>query len=449
MNVYLGQRLRSALPPEALALLERAARIASHSGWSIFLVGGYVRDILLKIPDYDVDVSVVGDALPLAESLARDTGKPLITHGRFGTAQLELGNGLHLDIVTARRESYPSPGALPVVEHGFIQDDLARRDFTINAMAVPLLPSHIGHLLDPHGGAQDIRARLIRVLHSASFRDDPTRIFRAVKLSVRLDFEIEQGTHKLILQALRDKALATVSTDRIVHELLLIMEEPRGDAMLAVLDKLGVLAAAHPRLSWPYLPGQMRPAEDGGLSAEARRNTYLAIVGAEFAAEPEEAASLARALHLPAHLANLMLDAARLARVWPQLGQAGQTPAETYDLLHGLDEKALEAYERIETLSTDSPAWERLHRYLGELRHVRPELTGDYLRSLQTPPGPHYKQVLHALLRARLNGQVKNKAEEERFVSEWLRNEGFLVQDNPKQSLMNGIDKRPKDGVEN
>jgi tRNA nucleotidyltransferase (CCA-adding enzyme) len=427
-NSYIRDRLASALTPEMLDLLVRTSSLAGERRWNIYLVGGYVRDVLLKIPDYDIDISVEGDAVALAALLAEQLDTPLQMHEAFGTAILDLGAGLHLDFVTARKERYEKPGALPTVEPGTIQDDMARRDFTINALAVHLLPGGPGDLLDPHGGLRDLRARLIQVLHDGSFIDDPTRIFRAVKLAERLGCKIEPHTLELILQAVRDGALYTVSMDRITRELLLILEEPGADAILATLDHLGVLAALYPGLAWPYPPGHIRPAASEQITAAQRRDTYLAALAAEFAAEPGEAERLARWLKLKSPHIRLMRDAAHLTQLWARLGEEEQSPSQTYKLLRDLDVAALEAYARIEALAADTVPWQRLHDYLSKWRHVRTVVGGDYLKRLGVPQGPIYKQALEELLAAKLDGRVEGKQDEERFIEEWLKERGLRAE---------------------
>jgi len=427
INSYLSERIAAVLPQHIFTLLRQASALAAERGWALYLVGGYVRDLLLAIPDRDIDISVVGDAVELANLLAHHISATyaMEAHAQFGTATLTFQDNLRLDMVTARRETYPHPGALPIVEPGDIEDDLARRDFTINAMAFSLAPDGEGDLLDPHGGIADLQAGLIRVLHDKSFVDDPTRIFRAVKLAERLGFKIEKQTLELILRSVRDGALYTISKDRAVRELLLILEEPQADYMLAGLEKLGVLGSIHPDLTWPYAPGRIKPTESASLTQEARRDTYLAVLGAE-QGSPEAAESMARSLGLAAPMITMMRDAARMAQLWPSLGEEEQPASQTYTLLKDLDVRALEAYGRIETLSQDAVAWQRLHHYLDRLRHVQPEIRGDYLRSLGIEPGPIYKRLLDDLLRAKLDGEVPERADEERFVREWLRREGLL-----------------------
>ena len=420
MNDLLPARLKTKLPPHTFDLLTKAAGLASEHRWQVYLVAGYIRDCLLDLPVRDIDITIVGDALQVAEEMADLVHAELETFGQFGTATLKIAGDLDIDLVTARKESYPQPGALPVVEAGDIYDDLARRDFSINAMAVELTPTGLGQLLDPHDGIGDVQSNSIRVLHDRSFRDDPTRIFRAVKFARRLGFAIEKQTLELILQAVRDGALYTVSMDRITRELLLILEEPHADAMLWDLDRFGVLGAIHPLLAWPYEPGKIRPGPDGSLKPQERQDTYLAVMGAETGTDPDEAEKLARWLNLPAPYVKMMRDSARLAGLWSKLGEDAQSNWQTYSLLRGLDLRTLQAYARIEALQADSVAWRRLMHYINTLRHVKPELKGDHLESLGAKPGPLYRDVLEELLEAKIEGRLPTRADEERFVRERL-----------------------------
>lgn len=426
INKYIRKRIPEVLPPYALSVLMRASDLAAMHGWHLYLVGGYVRDCLLKIPDYDIDLTLVGDAPALARALAQETGAQLEVHDPFGTAVLVFQDGtFDMDIVTARRERYEHPGALPTVEAGTIADDMVRRDFTVNAMAVQILPGTIGPIYDPHGGLDDLRAGLIRVLHDRSFIDDPTRIFRAVKLSVRLDFRIEPHTLELILQAVRDGVFGTLSMDRIRHELLLILEEPKGQDILAELEHLGLLAAIHPTFSWPYARGREIIEDAEHLTKEQRRNAHLIVIAAEFAGEPDEAETLARWLNLPVPLVRLMRDGAQLAGQWERLGQENLKLSEIYRLLQPFDSDVLEAVKNIVPLAQDTIASARIEDHLSRLLYVKPELDGVHLRILGVPPGPIYKRVLDALRDAKLDGLVPDPAAEEAFIRQRLTEEGW------------------------
>ena len=421
-------RLAGALPEGVKGPLQRVRALAEERGWSAYLVGGFVRDALLGIPQKDVDLTVVGNGVALAHLLASELGTEVEVADRFGTATVGIGGGLDLDFVTARKESYPSPGALPVVEAGSLEDDLARRDFTMNALAAPIDKAGFGKLIDRHGGMADIAAGLVRVLHPGSFEDDPTRIFRAVKYAERLGFKIERDTLELMLRAVRDGALGTLSTERAVRELLAIMEEPRAEAMLAALDRsrLGVLPSVHPGLAWHYPPGRVRLTDDSNLTPGQRRDAYLAVMAAEYAGAPGEAEALARWLRLPAPLVRLFRDAAALAGLWPRLSNEELRPSEVYHMLNGLSDAALEAFGRLEALRADSVGWERFEVYTTRTRNMKAQLTGDYLRALGVKEGPAYREALGALHDAVLDGLVAGKEEEERFVREWLREMGLL-----------------------
>lgn len=420
------QRVASALPKGVAGPLQRVLALAEERGWSAYLVGGFVRDALLGIPQKDVDLTVVGDGVALAHLLASELGTEAEVADRFGTATVGIGGGLDLDFVTARKESYPSPGALPEVEAGSLDDDLARRDFTINALAVPLEGEGFGKLIGGHGGTADIASGLVRVLHPRSFEDDPTRIFRAVKYAERLGFKLERDTLELLLRAVRDGALGTISTERAVRELLAIMEEPRAEAMLAVLDRLGVLPSVHPGLAWRYPPGRVQLTDDSNLTSGQRRDAYLATIAAEYARAPEEAEALARWLRLPAPLVRLMRDAAVLAGFWPRLSNEELKPSEVCGMLNGLSDAALEAFGRLEVLGADSVGWGRFQEYLTLTRDVKPQLTGDYLLTLGVKEGPVYRETLRALHDAVLDGFVRGKEGEQKFVREWLRERGLL-----------------------
>jgi tRNA nucleotidyltransferase (CCA-adding enzyme) len=208
--------------------------------------------------------------------------------------------------------------------------------------------------------------------------------------------------------------------DRIARELLLIMEEQNADSMLWDLDRYGVLGAIHPLLSWPYEPGKIRPKQDERLTKAERRDTYLAVLGAETGTDPAEAEKVARWLNLPAPHVKLMREASRLAALWPRLGADEQSRWQTYSLLRDIDTRSLEAYSRIEALQADTVAWQRLTLYLDNLRYIKPELKGDYLESLGAAPGPLYREVLEQLLEAKVEGEVPTRADEEEFVRERL-----------------------------
>jgi tRNA nucleotidyltransferase (CCA-adding enzyme) len=227
-------------------------REAERSGVRIALVGGVVRDLLRGRPaGLDVDVVVEGDAGELARRAAPDSR--VTVHARFGTATIAGdgagAGGFRIDLARARRERYPRPGALPAVEPAAIEEDLSRRDFTVNAIAWDLAGER---LLDPFGGARDLAASRLRVLHARSFEDDPTRIFRAVRYASRLGLELEPTTRRLLRRALASGVFASVSGDRLRNETAKLFAEPDWPAALRLASRLGLLAALEP--SWRISP---------------------------------------------------------------------------------------------------------------------------------------------------------------------------------------------------
>lgn len=215
---------------------------ASKKGISIYIVGGTLRDILLGLELKDIDIVVessIDKFLEYIESLGKK-GRLL---KRFYTFKFDIFHGSieHIDIALARKEIYPKPGALPLVEPGTIEEDLYRRDFTINALAIPIYSEDkIGNIIDPLGGLKDLSDRLIRALHDKSFIDDPTRIFRAIRFSVRLGFTIEPKTEFLIREAIKSGALRTVGIARIKKEIELCKSEEKSEKIFQVLKALGV-----------------------------------------------------------------------------------------------------------------------------------------------------------------------------------------------------------------
>jgi len=216
--------LSKKFPKKFCNIMRLAGEKADKKGLHVYIVGGPVRDILLNVPDYDLDFVVEGDAIRFAEVLNETMKGELKRHRAFKTATL-FYNDIRIDVVTARSESYKAPAAYPDIRPGKIKEDLFRRDFTINAMAVSVNKRNFGELLDFYNGYKDLRKRLIRVMHDKSFIDDPTRIFRAVRFSVRLNFKIEPHTKQLMKKAILDGFLGEVNRGRIRKEIELFLKE--------------------------------------------------------------------------------------------------------------------------------------------------------------------------------------------------------------------------------
>jgi tRNA nucleotidyltransferase (CCA-adding enzyme) len=397
--------------PGGAALLELA-----HGRDDLELVGGAVRDLLLGRTPRELDVVVAADAPALAQTVARELGAEATVHERFGTALVEHGEA-RLDFATRRAEFYPAPGALPVVRVGTSAEDLLRRDFTVNAIAVALGGDDPGRLRTAPDALEDLRAGCLRVLHDASFRDDPTRLLRLARYRVRLGFTVEERTEALAREAIGAGALATLSGARVGAELRLALGEPDPLAALAALEELGVLRALHPRLRLER--GLVRgaldllaPAGGGGVdassSAQGEANVLLlSALTLPLALRAEgdpgaEIRALLDRLEFPGAERDLTLAAAtavpRLLQELPRRRRA----SELYALAAPVPPEAVALAGALDA----AHAAEAARRWLHELRNVRLGITGADLLAAGVPEGPEIGRRLRATLMLRLDGEV-------------------------------------------
>jgi tRNA nucleotidyltransferase (CCA-adding enzyme) len=325
-----------------------------------------------------------------------------VEHERFRTATVKAER-LTVDLASTRRETYAHPGALPDVEAAPLDDDLARRDFTINAMAASLAPDRLGDVRDPHGGRADLEAGVIRVLHPGSFVDDPTRLLRAVRYESRFGFRMDAETEQLAREAIAAGAPSTVSGARIRDELLDLLGEPAVAASVARLQDLGLDRALSPLL------GDARPDDvaDAAEAAEARGGQRrFAALAAMVAPDPEDLAGWVEDLHLRAEDRDAVLHAARKG---PQLVRSlGATLPDS--ALH-----ALLHCELPETLGLAVALGARqapIDRYLEHLSGARLEITGDDLRAAGIPEGPAIGRALRETLKRKLDGEVDGRENE-------------------------------------
>jgi tRNA nucleotidyltransferase (CCA-adding enzyme) len=408
-TINLAKTLAEQLPQDLLTFIRKAGNIAQQRQQQLYLVGGAVRDLLLERCTLDIDLVLEGDAVKMAPEMAAINQAELTVHPRFGTATLRWRNR-RADLATARAETYARPGALPAVRSGTITEDLARRDFTINAMAVMLSPARFGELLDPCHGRQDVEKKLVRVLHEKSFVDDATRIWRAVRYERRLDFTIEPGTLALIKRDIN--CLDTVSGDRIRHELELVLKEEMPEKALRRAGELGALQKIHPALQGDdWLDETFNTAAGQSVSGLPHPYLYLALLAYRLS-EPETEALIGY-LRLPKEAAQALRDTAAIRGKINELSLPGQAPSRVYEILHGCSLVAIEA----NALGAGSEtAAEHIELYMNVLRHVNSTLTGGDLLKLGVPKGPRIKETLQRLRAARLDGKIDSRKEEEEMV---------------------------------
>jgi tRNA nucleotidyltransferase (CCA-adding enzyme) len=426
----IAAKIEAALPGPLLSLLRQASELAQEMNYPLYVVGGFVRDLLLAAPTLDMDLVVEGDAIQLARRLGRRAGVRTRSHKQFGTAKIVLEGreaefGIPaLDFATARLEFYAHSAALPEVERSSIKADLHRRDFTINTLAIRLDSAHYGHLLDFYGGEQDLNDGLIRVLHSLSFIEDPTRIMRAARFEQRLGFAIEPRTAELIDNAL--PMLARVTGERIRHELYLILHEEEPERVLCRLDSLNVLTQIHPRLAcseetWERFSRLRQILAEGRWCVDLAENgrpfpgLYLALL--TYHLSRSELDGLAQRLKIFRDDLILLQQVLDLRERETELDRPDLSNRELYALLRHSRISAL----LIHWLYTDSErVRDRIRHYECELRRIQPTVDGAYLKSLGLKPSPLFSRLLNAVRDARLDGEIQTVAEEKALIDRML-----------------------------
>ena len=430
------------LPKDMRDLIYLAGRIAKKTKVNAYLVGGVVRDLILGVTNFDtstslnvnpehsrridLDMVVEGQGLSFASEFARQSDARLTIHPRFDTATLITPKKIKLDIATARLEVYPEPACLPVVQPGTIRDDLARRDFTINTLAIDLLPKNFGNLVDFYHGRKDLKAKTIRILHDASFIDDPTRIIRAVRFEQRFKFRIEPHTMRLLRQAAARQMLKRVSPHRLRNEIMLILKEDAALSCILRLNKivgfnfihqnlklnkanLEYLTAIKKEIDWfsrnfpgrsaldiwlMYFMGLLR-----GLK-KAQINSVLTRLGL-------------RREDIKRIISYNKISSAKLSR----LSKKNISLSQIYRELKPLSFEVIlliKARYRNRTLNLNI---EKFFKYCSRIQLY---LDGKDLTVLGLRPGPNYKKILNQLLYLQLDGKINSREAALKYLKKWL-----------------------------
>lgn len=423
----LAGTLKERLPAPIIQLLQDFGSVADRLGYNVYLVGGLVRDVLLKRENLDVDIVVEGDGIHFAHVFSEEYGPRIRSHRKFGTAVLIFPDGFKVDIATARMEYYESPAAPPMVETSSLKLDLYRRDFTINTLAVKLNGKDWGTLIDYFGGQKDIKEKVLRVLHNLSFVEDPTRILRAVRFEQRFGFRIGKLTLALIKNAIQINCFKDLSGRRLFTELKLVLKEHDPIRAIERLDQLELLGVIHPDME----------LDDETLSLLDEIKKVIAWYNLLYLEEHMEAWKVYW------HGLTSNLKGETLNRFAERLGMTDQEGrkmieqrAETEDLLDLLFRFEGSNYELHSLLSNydaetllyimaraKSDKVRRLiSTYFTRLRGTSIVLHGKDLVDMGFEPGPLFKDILEKLLEARLNGLVKNRDDEIAFVKEHFEN---------------------------
>jgi len=417
----LSSLMTESLDREIIQLLQEVGETAEKLGYQAYVVGGFVRDLLLHISNLDIDIVIEGDGIRFARELARRKNGQVRPHEKFATATVILPNGQRLDVATARLEYYEYPAAMPIVELSSIKLDLYRRDFTINAMAIHLNPRRFGILVDFFNSQNDLKERRIRVLHNLSFVEDPTRIFRAIRFEQRLDFTIAPHSEKLIRNAVQMNLFNRFSGPRFFTELKLILSE---DNPLPFLKRMAEFKL------FPFLWPDLRPnlkidrrfvhvLTQAGRAIAWFRLLYLReklepwmvnLLAIMSRSRVKELLAFCERFELPPRQRKLLVrqktEAERIAM--HMLRRPFMKPSEIYWLLCDLDIVGL-LY--LMAIARKKYIQKAVSHYVTFLRNVRPLINGRDLLAQGYTPGPDFRAMINHVIEAQLNGQISSKEE--------------------------------------
>ncbi len=425
----LAAMMEDELPQKIKALLAEVSSLASEEKTRVYLVGGIIRDLLIGYPpEQDLDFVVIGDAVDFTFKLQNKLGGSIRHFNQFGTASLDLDHGIRLDLVTARKEFYTSPAALPRIEKSGLKNDLFRRDFTINTMACSLEAENYGDFIDYYNGKKDLEKSVIRVLYQHSFIDDPLRILRAVRFEQRYKFEIEPKTLQLLHKAAQKKVLNKVSRQRLNQELKLIYREPSPVKILKRLYDLNLMPFLYPEAEIDQETWQTLFKLEEALSWVQSRGweedpdfevAYLS--GLLCNLESQVRSAIIKKLHLSREREDTIKKSCEEApAVLEKLNQSDLNPSAVVNYLEPLPVEAiLLAYTQTDNIKVR----EHLKLYMDGLRYIRPRLRGGDLKELGVKPGPLYREIIDNLKQAVLDGEVRTPQEELDFVINYLKAE--------------------------
>jgi tRNA nucleotidyltransferase (CCA-adding enzyme) len=419
---HIGSLMRERLPRKILEILQQVGAMAAELNYQAYVVGGFVRDLLLRHENLDIDIVIEGDAIIFARNFAARYGARSREFQKFKTAVLIFPDGFKIDVATARSEYYEAPGAMPVVEYSSIKTDLYRRDFTINTLALRLNPGEFGILLDFFGAQRDLKEGRLSLLHNLSFVEDPTRVFRAVRFEQRFKFRISKLTANLIANAVRNNFFERLSGARLFQELKLILQEENPLPAVARLAELDLLKAVHPRLIYEQSTHSMLERLRAVLSwydLLYLEDRYLRwpvyFLGLVEALSPQELQEMLRGFNLSPKLTASLVQgkeaADRTLATLDRLGEPGRS--QIYHLLAPL---AVEDLLYMLGKSRQEPPRRSISLFFTHLKKLKPELRGGDLVAMGYQPGPLIREMLSRLLDARINEEVKSRKEERDFI---------------------------------
>ena len=421
MKDYLNK-----LPKDIRNLIYSAGKIAKKTDVKAYLVGGIVRDLILGVPNFDLDIVVEGNGLLFASELASQFDARLTTHPRFYTATLITPKNIKLDIATARSERYPHPASLPVVKPGTIRDDLARRDFTINTLAIDLLPNNFGNPVDFYQGKKDLRMKTIRILHDSSFIDDPTRIIRAVRFEQRFRFRIEPHTMRLLKQAKDTGMLKRTSPHRLRDEIILILKEPEVLRCILRLNKIVGFDFIHQKLklnkaNLAYLASirkEIHWFNNNFPKARVLDVWLMYFIGLLSRLNKNQLSCVLIRLGLCREDMKRIISYHKISsrEILLRLNKKNISPSQIYRDLQPL---SLEVILLIKAKYRNKIFNLNIEKFLKFYNTVRLYIQAKDLAGFGIKPGPDYKKILNQLLYLQIDGKINSKDAAFNWLKQW------------------------------
>ncbi len=409
--------MRSRLPEHVFNILKMAGELGQKLGYNVYAVGGFVRDILLSRPNLDIDIVVEGNGIKFAARFAKELGGRIRAHKKFQTAVVILPDGQKIDVATARLEYYEHPAALPTVELSSIKLDLFRRDFTINALAIELNPENFGKLVDFFGGQKDIKEKKIRVIHSLSFIEDPTRILRALRFEQRYNFTLGVQTERLIKNALKLDMLNKLSGSRIFHELKLILEEEDPIPCLKRMESFDILYKIHPVLKLNNkkirILEEIKKVLDWYsllYTSPSPTRWVVFFLGLTYEANTVELSSVANRLNLSKTQTELLTSIAeQIKSVGQRLYEYQKNRAPLSELYFILSPVPVEGILFLMASCKLEQIKKIISLYLSKLKDMKIDITGHDLKNMGIAPGPQYGYILKEVLKAKIDGKAPHR----------------------------------------
>lgn len=427
----ISKLMKERFPERIHHLLTEFGKVGDELGYAVYAVGGFARDLLMRVENFDVDIVVEGDGIRLAEEFEKRFPCRIRTHKKFGTAIVLFPDGLKIDVATARLEVYDSPAALPTVEKGSIKMDLSRRDFTINTLAIQLNPKAFGELIDYFGGVKDIKEKVVRVLHNLSFVEDPTRVFRAIRFEQRLRFHIGKHTQNLMKNAVKMGFMERLSGNRVLTELILILQEENPAPALKRMRDFNLFHFLHPNLKYDEESEALFEQIHHVLSwfdllfrEEQYERWLIYFYGLIDGLEGEIIGEVCQKLSMNDRLKKRVVEGKR---------QADQALLQVFSWINtNFQPKRSEIYALLDPLSTEVKLFmmakttqmatrRYISLYFTQLKDIKPILKGRDLIQMGVKPGPAIKQMLTELFKARLDELVSIRQDEIEYISNTYR----------------------------